>query len=510
VGSLTPKPVRRPTSTNSEGSEHVPSRLVIYSSLSKRKEEFKPVQPDTVSMYTCGLTVNYLMHLGHARCYIFWDLVHRYLQYLGFKVEHVSNVTDISVDDNILKRLRETGESFQQLVTRYTQDYIEDRRRLGIADPYVYSIATQHIHEMIELVQHLLDQGHAYVADDGVYFRISTYPGYGQLSGIDRRRLRTGASGRITKDEYDKETVGDFALWKRASPDEPYWHSPWGPGRPGWHIECSAMSMKYLGETIDISGGGEDNIFPHHENSIAQSEAATGKPYVRFWMHVRHLMYNGERMSKSTGNFITARDAALKYGAALVRLSLLSAHYRKRMDFTESLTTATEGRIRQLQHAVAVLRFFKEKETPAQPKDDVLNRAIEEAEVHFRKAMNDDFNTVLAITQLFQFIERLHHHIDKYNRLGSQVAAKVLSVLERVFTVLFGDLYERELTPVPAPHTRQLVEYVLAEREKLRQDKAFNEADALRKMLTESGIEVIDTPNGPIWWTTVQTTLNVS
>ncbi len=458
-------------------------------------------------MYTCGLTVNYLMHIGHARCYVFWDIVHRYLQYLGFKVTHVSNVTDISVDDNILRRLRETGESFQQLVTRHTQDYIEDRRRLGIADPYTYSIATQHIHEMIELVQQLLDQGHAYIADDGVYFRISTYPEYGKLSGIDPGKLRTGASGRITKDEYDKETVGDFALWKRAAPGEPYWHSPWGPGRPGWHIECSAMSRKYLGETIDISGGGEDNIFPHHENSIAQSEAASGKSYVRFWMHVRHLMLNGERMSKSTGNFITAREAASKYGAALVRLSLLSTHYRKRMDFTETLIAAAEGRIKQLQYAIAVLRFFKEKKPPTKPKDDLLSMAIGEAEEQFRAAMNDDFNTALAITQLFHFIESLHHHIDKYHELGSNIVEKTLFVLEGICTILFGDLYEKELAPIPDSHTRQLVEFILTEREQLRQNKDFNKADVLRKMLRESGIEVIDTPDGPIWWKTAQPAL---
>lgn len=268
--------------------------------------------------------------------------------------------------------------------------------------------------------------------------------------------------------------------------------------------------MKYLGETIDISGGGEDNIFPHHENSIAQSEAASGKPYVRFWMHIRHLMLNGERMSKSTGNFITARDAATKYGAALVRLSLLSTHYRKQMDFTETLIATAEGRIRQLQHAVAALRFFIKKKTSAQPKDDLLSRDIGETEVHFRVAMNDDFNTALAITQLLHFTERLHHHLDKHHGLGSQLAIRALSVLERICRVLFGDLYEKELAPLPDPDTRQLVEFVLAERERLRRDKDFSNADVLRKMLRESGIEVIDTPHGPIWWKTALPALKVS
>ncbi len=442
------------------------------------------------------------MHIGHARCYIFWDIVDRYLRYLGFKVKHVSNITDISVDDNILKRLSETNESFQRLVTRHTQDYIEDRRCLGIADPYIYSIATQHIHEMVELVEQLLDRGHAYIADDGVYFRISTYTKYGQLSGIDPRSLRTGASGRITKDEYDKETVGDFALWKRASPDEPYWHSPWGPGRPGWHIECSAMSMKYLGETIDISGGGEDNIFPHHENSIAQSEAATGKPYVRFWMHVRHLMLNGERMSKSTGNFITAREAITKYGASVVRLSLLSSHYRKQMDFTRTLVAEAEGKIRQLQHTIASLRFFFEKKTPTQTTDGLISEKVENVEKQFRTAMNDDFNTPLAITQLLQFINSFNQHLDKYHKVGSQLARKILPIIERISAVIFGELYEKELAPLYNPDTRQLIEFMLAKREKLRQERKFSQADVLRRILNESSIAVIDTPNGPIWWKT--------
>ncbi len=453
-------------------------------------------------MYICGLTVNYLMHVGHARCYVFWDAVDRYLRYLGFDVKHVSNITDISVDDNILKRLSETGESFQRLVTRHTQDYIEDRRRLGIADPYIYSIATQHIHEMIELIQQLLDQDHAYIADDGVYFRLSTYSKYGQLSGVNLVKLKTGASGRITEDEYDKEAVGDFALWKHASQGEPYWHSPWGPGRPGWHIECSAMSMKYLGETIDISGGGEDNIFPHHENSIAQSEAVTGKPYVRFWMHVRHLMLNGERMSKSTGNFITARDAVMKYSAAVVRLSLLSTHYRKQMDFTEKLLETAEGKIRQLQHAVAALKFFATNKTPPQPKDDMLSKAIRNIDAQFRIAMNDDFNTALAITQTLRFIESLHHHVDEYNLVGSKLARKGLSILRNIGMVIFGDLYEKEIAPLQDSVTHQLVEFILAERERLRQERDFSRADVLRKMLKKSGFEVIDTPNGPIWWRT--------
>ena len=274
------------------------------------------------------------MHIGHARTYLFWDVVERFLKYLGYDVKHVSNITDISVDDNILKRVRDSGEAFQQLTTRHTKDYFHDRKLLGISDPFTYAIATQHIQEMIELVKDLLNRGYAYEAEDGVYFRISAFPQYGQLSGLDPSKLKAGASGRVDKDEYDKAHVGDFVLWKRAKPGEPFWHSPWGPGRPGWHIECSAMSMKYLGETIDISGGGEDNLFPHHENSIAQSEAVTSKPFVRYWMHVRHLRVGTEKISKSKGNFLTVRDAVKQFDPASLRLFLLTTHYRKPMTFT--------------------------------------------------------------------------------------------------------------------------------------------------------------------------------
>ena len=311
-------------------------KLRMYNTLTKRKEPFTSREAGKVRMYTCGLTVNYFMHIGHARTYIFWDVVTRFLEHLGYEVMHVSNVTDISVDDNILKRVRASGEAFQQFVTRHTWEYYLDRHLLGIADPLTYAIATQHIQEMIDMIQVLLDKEYAYEADDGVYFKIRAFPGYGRLAGIDLEKLQAGASGRLDKDEYNKDQVGDFVLWKRAKPNEPFWYSPWGPGRPGWHIECSAMAKKYLGETLDLSGGGEDNIFPHHENSIAQSEAANGQPYVRYWMHVRHLKLDGKKMSKSVGNLITVREAVERYSAAALRLYLLTTHYRKPLTFRDS------------------------------------------------------------------------------------------------------------------------------------------------------------------------------
>jgi len=474
-------------------------QLTIYNGLTKRREEFASLEPQSVKMYTCGLTVNNLMHIGHARCYIFWDVVERYLGQLGYHVRHVSNVTDISVDDRILRRLRETGESFQQLIIRHTRDYFEDRRRLGIADPFLFALATQHIPEMIELVQRLLDRGNAYIAEDGVYFRISSFPNYGRLSGVRPDALHAGAGGRVAQDEYDKENVGDFALWKHAQPGEPYWYSPWGTGRPGWHIECSAMAMKYLGESLDIAGGGEDNLFPHHENTLAQSEAATGKPFVRFWMHVRHLKLHGEKMSKSTGNFLTARDACDKYGPATVRLFLLSAHYRKPIDFNETELAETGLRVRRLQRAVTLLTAVQRSGRPAGSDDSVAGGQLRNVERLFRTAMNDDFNTALALNHLFRHITQLLPRLDPAPTIGSQLAAEILDALHRMGTILFGNLYDQEVARPPSVEADKLVELVLAERELLRRNKQYNRADVIRKELHDIGIEVSDTAAGPVW-----------
>ncbi|MFW9831912.1 MAG: cysteine--tRNA ligase, partial [Candidatus Thorarchaeota archaeon] len=379
--------------------KHAPE-LWIYNTITKRKEIFTPLEPEIVRMYTCGLTVNYVMHIGHARTYIFWDVVERFLQHIGYNVKHVSNVTDISVDDNILKRVKTSGEAFQQLVTRYTLDYYQDRHSLGIKDPYTYVIATQHIQEMIEFIEELCNEDFAYETEDGVYFRINTFPRYGRLAGIKTSSLKAGAGGRIDKDQYDKEAVGDFVLWKRAKPDEPFWHSPWGPGRPGWHIECSAMARKYLGATIDISGGGEDNIFPHHENSIAQSEAANDKPYVRYWMHVRHLQWDGEKMSKSLGNILSVREAVTKFGAAPLRLALLRLHYRKPLVFKEEEVQRDHKQLMKLQQLITRLHFLTTARTKSKQDDVVLAQAMQNAKKQFEMALLDDFNTGRAINHL--------------------------------------------------------------------------------------------------------------
>jgi cysteinyl-tRNA synthetase len=497
---MTPRESRRKTKRQNKTSEQSTPPLEIYNSLTKQKEVFTSIEPDVVRMYSCGLTVNNLMHIGHARCYIFWDVIERFLRYIGYQVKHVSNVTDISIDDRLLERIKETGESFQQLIIRHTRDYFADRKSLGIADPFTYSLATQHIHEMIEFIQLLIDRGHAYIADDGVYFRISTFLNYGKLAGISPDALREGASGRIDKDEYDKESVGDFVLWKNAKPGEPYWHSPWGKGRPGWHIECSAMAMKYLGETLDISGGGEDNIFPHHENTIAQSEAATGKTFVRYWIHVRHLSLNGERMSKSTGNFITVRDAVSEFGAANVRLFLLSAHYRKPIDFNETDLKRTRQKLERLQQTISLLRAAQQPQNTSHPDDSLLSQELAEMEQQFRKALSNDFNTALAISHLHRYISRIQKYLQPTPRLGKQLANQILDTLRQIGTILFGDLYDQQVTHIPEADISPLVSFLLEERERLRLAKQFDQADAIRTALKKMGIEIADTTTGPIWW----------
>jgi cysteinyl-tRNA synthetase len=448
-------------------------------------------------MYTCGLTVNYLMHIGHARTYLVWDMVERFLEYMGYKVTHVSNITDISVDDNILKRVRASGEVFQQLTTRHTKNYYSDRRLLGIREPHTYAIATQHIQEMIALVQQLLERGYAYEAEDGVYFRIDKFERYGRLAGLDPSTLQAGASGRVDKDEYDKEHVGDFVLWKRSKPDEPFWHSPWGSGRPGWHIECSAMSMKYLGETIDISGGGEDNLFPHHENSIAQSEAVTGKPYVRYWMHVRHLKVGAEKMSKSTGNFLTVQEALQQYDAATLRLCLLTTHYRKPITFSEKQLQRTHQQVERFRQIVHRLQAISKVSEDISENNPVLGQV----RTQFETALLDDFNTGRAINHLFRGINLVQRELETQITLNEKVAASWLLFFEEAGTILLGDLYTRDILPQLNPMVVSLVELLISERALLREKQQYERADAIRLTLEKAGLEIVDTASGTRWWT---------
>lgn len=451
-------------------------------------------------MYTCGLTVNDLMHLGHARAYVVWDVLKRYLEYSGYEVFHVSNVTDISIDDKILRRIDESGESFQQYVSRYTQSYFEDRLKLGIAPANLHPLATQHIQEMIELIEKLIEKGFAYETDDGVYFRISEFEPYGKLSGVVKDKLEAGLSRRVSKDEYEKEEIGDFVLWKKSKPGEPYWHSPWGHGRPGWHIECSAMAMKYLGESFDIHCGGEEHRFPHHENEIAQSEAVTGRPLARYWLHVRHLLLNGRKMSKSTREFVSVRDAVERYGALPVRIFLLSTHYRKTMSIDENAFHTALVYADKISELWAVVEHYAtEGRSSAIPGEDVLLTQLGRSRLVFEEAMSHDLNTPLALSALLELARRVANYLNDGGDISRPAASMTQDFLNSAGLVLFGDLTTSELRREQDRAFGSLFQLILRQRDAFRAEGKYHEADRVRSELEQLGVVLHDLPHLTIW-----------
>lgn len=474
--------------------------LRIYNTLSKDIEKFEPLDGKKVRIYSCGLTVNDYMHIGHARTYLIWDAFIRYLKLLGYEVFHVSNITDISIDEKILKRLDEEKISYQQLIEKYTKAYFEDRESIGIERANVHPLATQHVQEMIELVEKLIEKGFAYVAEDGVYYSIAKFKDYGKLSGIKPELLKAGASGRITKDEYDKEYIGDFALWKTTKQGEPYWHSPWGKGRPGWHIECSAMSMKYLGESFDVHTGGEDNIFPHHENEIAQSEAATGKRFVKYWMHTRHVLLGGEKMSKSYKRLIYLRDAVKKYGASNLRLYLLSTHYRKQLMFEEKGIEEAKTIVERISKAAQILERAIEKGGGKKEREEELMKEVEKSFLNFLEAMNDDLNTPLAIKYFDEAARKIIHYVSEQGLPSQETAKNIISIFDDMGIVIFGGLYKKEIRPEISEDFKKIIEKLVEERESYRIKGIFKEADEIRTKLRNIGIELEDLKTGTIWY----------
>jgi cysteinyl-tRNA synthetase len=465
--------------------------LTIYNTLSKKKELFKPIELGKVKIYTCGLTVNDCMHIGHARTYIFWDAVVRYLKYVGYDVFHVSNVTDVSVDERFMKRMSELGISYQQLIEKFTWAYFKDRDVLGISRADVHPLVTQHVDEIIEFIEKLLQKGYAYEAQDGVYFDISKFKDYGKLSGVVISALKAGAGERVGLDEYDKAEAGDFVLQKKALPDEPYWFSPWGKGRPGWHIECSTMAMKHLGQTVDIHGGGEEHIFPHHENEIAQSEALTGKPFANYWIHARHVFLNGKRMSKSKRNYILIGNAVNNYGAALLRLYLLTVHYRKRVDFDEQDILRLQTKLVSLKSAVHLVRaLLSQEDTETNTGEKKLLRDMQKAKETFVNAMDDDFNTGLAVNAVLSLATSVNQHFLKAGDIKKETAETLNAFLADAAVVLFGDLFEREVSASLDRRSQGLVEFLLSIRERLRKNGEYDLSDGIRKKLAELGIEV--------------------
>lgn len=454
---------------------------------------FKPVEPGRVKMYTCGPTVYDYAHIGNFRAYIFEDILRRTLEYADFDVTQVMNLTD--VDDKTIANSREQGLPLSDYTDTYKKAFFEDIKTLRIKQAEYYPEATKHIDKMIELIQRLLDKGHAYQADDGsVYFSIASFPGYGQLVKIDQSQLQTGT--RIKNDEYEKESVADFALWKAHAPEDGDvgWESPWGFGRPGWHVECSAMSESYLGKTFDIHTGGVDNMFPHHEDEIAQSEAANGCRFVYYWLHCAHLIVEGEKMSKSLGNFYTLRDLLDEgFTGRELRYVLMSTHYRQKLNFTRKSCRDARTALNRVDELIYRLQEAARGENEKNKRDEQsIPDIIEESERNFAGCLMDDLNVSGALGTLFQFIRSVNRSLD-YNCLDSDDAGKVRAFLQRCDQVLGVLDVEEKKAEIPG-HVQKRLE----ERRRAREKKDFKTADAIRDELKAEGWIIEDTPTGPI------------
>lgn len=467
--------------------------VMIYNTLAKKKMPFAPLEEGKVKMYVCGPTTYNYIHLGNARPIVVFDTVRRYFTYLGYDVTFVSNFTD--VDDKIIKRANEEGQDPVKLAAYYIDAYFEDTKALNVMPADVHPKVSEHIQQIIDFVQGLIDKGYAYALDNGdVYYSVRKFADYGQLSGRDINDLLSGA--RVEVDEKKKDPL-DFALWKSAKPGEPYWESPWGKGRPGWHIECSAMSAQYLGDTFDIHGGGQDLIFPHHENEIAQSCALHDAPMARYWMHNGFITINQEKMSKSKGNFFMLRDILERFDPQVVRFYLLSVQYRSPLDFDdEKIEVAGRGLERLKNASEAVAKAMKL--AGAHEDDDAaeLRAKAEKAEVDFRAAMNDDFNTALAIAALFELAKDINIYLKK-----DQFDAKTLEMAQKVLTDLANVLgIELEAsTGADDDLADKLMDLIIAIRKDARANKDFQTADRIRDGLAEIGVILEDSKAGTTW-----------
>ena len=457
--------------------------MQIYNTMHRKKEELVPNVPGKISMYACGPTVYNYFHIGNARPFIVFDTLRRYLEYKGYEVTFVQNFTDI--DDKMIKRANEEGISVKELGERFIQEYYTDADALGVERATVNPRATEHIGEIIRLVETLIQKGHAYAADNGdVYFSVRSFPGYGKLSGQNIEDLENGA--RVDPAEQKRDPL-DFALWKAEKPGEPSWDSPWGKGRPGWHIECSAMSMNILGETFDIHGGGQDLIFPHHENEIAQSEAATGKPFANYWMHNGYINVDNQKMSKSLGNFFTVRDIAKEFDLEAVRMFMLSVHYRNPVNFSRELIRQAESALERLRTARE--RLEEARRGTATAEDEGYLAQLDEIRTRFEAAMDDDLNTADAIGVLFD-LARMSNIFVTEPRSGAAIdAGKAL--FDRLTGVL-GLLQHKKAEEVPEEALS-----LLEERQAARRAKDYKTADALRDRLRDMGYAIEDTAQGP-------------
>lgn len=466
--------------------------MKVYNTLSGKKEEFVPLEEGKVSMYVCGPTVYNLIHIGNARPMIVFDTVRRYMEHRGYEVNYVSNFTD--VDDKIIKKANEEGTDPSVISERYIAECKKDMEGLHVKPATTHPKATCEIDGMIEMIQTLIDKGHAYVAEDGtVYFKTRSFPGYGKLSHKNLDDLRSGERSLLVSGEEQKQDPLDFVLWKPKKEGEPFWESPWCEGRPGWHIECSVMSKKYLGEEIDIHAGGEDLIFPHHENEIAQSEAANGKPFAKYWMHNGFLNIENKKMSKSLGNFFTVRDISEKYDLQVLRFFMLSAHYRSPLNFSAELMEAAKNGLERILTCVSNLNFLLEKAQTQElgAEEEKLLLQAKEFVTKFDEAMDDDFNTADAISAIFELVKYANTSV------GEGASAAFIRALKDEIVELMdicGLTAERQQEMLDVE-----IESLIQERQDARKAKNFARADEIRDLLAGKGIVLEDTREGVKW-----------
>jgi cysteinyl-tRNA synthetase len=475
------------------------NEIHLHNTLSGKTEPFAPQKPGEVRMYTCGPTVYDYAHIGNYRTFVFQDILRRFLKSRGFRLNHVMNLTD--VDDRIIANATAAGVSIRDYTEKYVQAFFDDCKTLSIEAPEHWIRATDHIEEMVKLIEQLRRKTFTYDSEGSIYYRIAKFPAYGKLSKIDLSGIQTGA--RVDVDRYEKESARDFAVWKAPKPGEHFWETEIGKGRPGWHIECSAMAMKYLGATLDIHTGGIDLAFPHHENEIAQSEAATGKPFVRYWLHAEHLLVEGEKMSKSLGNFFTLRDLFEKgYKPSTLRFLLASVPYRKQLNFTFDGLQQAANSVERLRNFAA--RLKQEKFSAGKQKE--MGARVKEAVEEFDAGLSDDLNTARALAAVFDLVRESNIGMDRGVFRQGDVAAveKLLASFEQVFSVLEDtDAQKLRVLGYDAegggPSDAE-VEKLIAERQAARQRRDFAASDRIRKELAERDILVEDTRDGSVRW----------
>ena len=472
-------------------------KIYFYNTLTRSKQPFEPLEPGKVKMYVCGPTVYSDPHIGNFRTFTVGDVVRRWLDYSGYDVFHVMNITDI--DDKTIRDSAKEGVSLSEFTEQYTKSFLRGLDLMNIKRATTYPLATAFVPDMVEFVQALVDKGVAYEADDGIYFDIDKFPDYGKLSGVDTSKVEK--TDRMTKDEYEKDAINDFALWKKSTPEEVergvYYESPWGKGRPGWHIECSVMNRCILGDTLDIHAGGEDLAFPHHENEIAQSESLTGKPFVNYWLHVRFLLINGRKMSKSLGNFVSFDEVLSKYSAEAFRYFYLSVHYRRPLDYTEGAMEIAKNSLEKLENTLDLMdEAMKASDVNLEynEREEELVSTIQRDQKAFEDSMNDDLDTHGALDALHSMSRSINSYLEEPANKG--VILKASTTYRKLLNAL--GFFEKR-TSDTGELTDKLLDILSGVRDDLRKEKNYAQADKIRDALNEAGVTLVDTADGPRW-----------